>query len=199
MEYYREKKHKITADLALRIGRIAHQYESFGLSEKESYDVTLNLCLLHTLLTQCYELMEEMNRSGRSDLGLYSPIDQVMWGLQDVVPDVDDYAGALTIAKLVKNLRHAMCHPTDFDPVAGTPSTGYTTQPDESGILKKVTFCNSINVTRSSKERIESARFFMVTFTPKQLKSLVLNLANLLAQPALEKWNGKTITNIFAA
>ena len=199
MEYYRQEKFRIEADLALRIGRIARQYKNLKLPESESYDVTLNLCLLQALLSQCNELMEKMDRIGKPDFGLHNPIDEVCWGLDNLVPDIDDFCGSLTIARLVKNLRNAMCHPTDFNPNAGTPSTGYTTIPDGSNMIKNVVFCNSPDVERSYRDRIPSARVFMVTLTPSQLYSLVIKLSNLLAQPTKENWDGKTITDIIAA
>jgi len=199
MEYYHQEKFRIEADLALRIGRIARQYNNLNLPESESYDVTLNLCLLQALLSQCTELMKKMDRTGSADFGLHSPINEVCWGLEDLAPDLDDYSGTLTIARLVKNLRNAMCHPTDFNPNAGTPSTGYNTIPDGSGMIQNVVFCNSPDVNRSMRERIHSARVFMVTLTPPQLYSLVIKLSNLLAQPTKENWDGKTITDLIAA
>jgi hypothetical protein len=43
------------------------------------------------------------------------------------------------------------------------------------------------------------ARVCLVVVTTYQLRSLVIGLANLLAQPAIDHWNGKSIINIIAA
>jgi hypothetical protein len=43
------------------------------------------------------------------------------------------------------------------------------------------------------------ARQFACIFTCPQMKNLVLGLSNLLAQPVIEQWDGKSITNIVAA
>ncbi|NQX01287.1 hypothetical protein HQ447_11565 [bacterium] len=199
MEYYHQEKFKITADLALRIGRIAQQYEDFRMPPDRDYEVTLNLCLLQTLLTQCNELMRKMGRRGGPDLGLHVPIDQSGWGLEEVVPEPDDFEGPLTVARFLKHLRNAMCHPTDFNPNARIPSSGYTSVPDGSGMLRKVVFCDSPGSVGGSQMSGSSARVFLVALTTFQLKALVLNLANLLAQPAREYWDGKSVINLIAA
>lgn len=199
MEYYHQEKFKITADLALRIGRIAQQYGDFRLPPDQDYEVTLNLCLLQTLLTHCKELMIKMGRRGGPDLGLHDSIDQSSWGLGEIDVETDDFDGSLTMARFLKHLRNAMCHPTEINPGARIPMSGYTTIPDGSKILRKVVFCDSPDAARGGNISSLSGRVFLVTLTTFQLKALVINLSNLLAQPAIDHWDGKSIRPIIAA
>jgi hypothetical protein len=200
MEYYHQEKFKITADLALRIGRITQQYGAFRMPPDQNYEITLNLCLLQTLLTHCKELMIKMGRRGGPDLGLHDSIsDLSRWGLGKIDVETDDFEGPLTMARFLNHLRNAMCHPTEMNPDARIPMSGYTTIPDGSKILRKVVFCDSPDAKRDGKMPHLTVRVFLVTLTTVQLKALVLNLSNLLAQPAIDHWDGKSVRPIIAA
>ena len=46
---------------------------------------------------------------------------------------------------------------------------------------------------------ILSVRVFLITLTTVQVKALVFNLSNLLAQPTTDHWDGKSVRPIIAA
>jgi hypothetical protein len=197
MEYYHQEKYKIAADLALRIGRIAKQYRDLRLPEDCDYDITLNLCLLQTLLSQCKELIKKMGRRGGADLGLHNPISNSGWGLEHVEVEADDFEGELTVARFLNHLRNAMCHPTEFNPEKRIPSSGYTSIPDGSNKIRKLAFCDSPDTVEPRNQKAcLNPRIFNAILTASQLRDLVLNLSNLLANASSKDWDGKTITYV---
>lgn len=246
MNYWEDDKHRIQADMAFRIGKIALQYARILLPPKENYSDSLNLCLLQNLLTNCKELMNAMSLDNGDELGLkVSLSDMPDWGLGSVELREDSFEGSLTVEVFLTHLRNAMSHPTGTNLDAQFPSTGYNSIPETSGLIGAIGFCNSPD-TKDNKPRfwkdrekanawlrqnqkpsvmtpwaviphdvsIESfgynrfglfrfgepyARLFVTILTTGQLRSLVLGLSNLLAQPALKYWDGKSVTNLFAA
>lgn len=81
MEYFRDNKNRIQADMAYRLGRIAVQYEKFPLLE-DKYSSTLDICILQNLLTNCIELFRLMERHDPQKKYLKSNlIKQSQWGL----------------------------------------------------------------------------------------------------------------------
>lgn len=248
MHYFEDKKHRIQADMALRIGKIALQYSRIPLPPDQDFTDTLHLCLLQNLLTNCHELIDAMAQNNGEDLGLKVPLLQKAdWGLDDVEIREDSFEGNLTVEVFLTHLRNAMSHPTGTDLDARFPSTGYSSLPDASGMIQAIGFCNSPDTSYNSPRiwpnnrrhqadhyldvnqrhnqrrpwgtipadvRIDSvghnqfvmvrfgepyARVFLVVVTTYQIRSLVRGLANLLAQPAIDHWNGKSIINIIAA
>lgn len=252
MHYFEDKKHRIQADIALRIGKIAVQYSHLLLPPEQSFKDTLHLCLLQNLLTNCKELMEVMTLEGDEELGLKVPLlDLPNWGLNAVEIRKDSFEGSLTVEVLLIHLRNSMSHPTGTDLNAPFSSTGYNSIPDSSGMIGAIGFCNSPDTEKNRPrmwtnekaannylqkcQRLSSkspwctipsdvyigqvgynrfgmyrydrqyrcdrqfAREFLVILTTEQLHSLVLNLSNLLAQPAIAQWDGKSIRNIVAA
>lgn len=57
MEYFRDVQARIQADLAYRLGIISRQYASFQLLPEKNFAVSLDLCILQNLLTNCIELI----------------------------------------------------------------------------------------------------------------------------------------------
>lgn len=248
MHYFEDAKHRIQADMALRIGKIALQYSRNPLTPDQDFTETLHLCLLQNLLTNCKELMDAMVHNNGEDLGLKVPLsEKADWGLDAVEIREDSFEGNLTVEVLLNHLRNAMSHPTGTDLDAKFPSSGYNSLPDAAGMIRAIGFCNSPDTRNNSPRiwpnhkrhqadsylagnqrfspkspwstippdvQIESvghnqfgmirfvepyARIFVVVLTTGQLRSLVLGLSNLLAQPVNNHWNGKTIINIIAA
>jgi hypothetical protein len=246
MNYWEDDKHRIQADIALRIGKIALQYSKLDLPPDQDFTDTLHLCLLQNLLTNCKELVEAMARDNGEELGLKVPLSQMPdWGLMPEVVSEDSFEGTSTIEELLVHLRNAMSHPTGTNLDARFPSTGYNTLPDTSRMIRAIVFCDSpdtndncplnwqnrqyaidylTRVQRPSRRcpwnTVPSdvqiaqagyngfgmfrfgkpyARVFVVVLTTHQLRSLIIGLSNLLAQPAREYWDGKSITNLIAA
>jgi hypothetical protein len=234
MHYHQQNGHRIEADLALRIGKIARQYAAIKLPVKEKFTDTLHLCLLQNLLTNCYELLEAMDREDGEFLGLRAPLSaKVDWGLDAVEIRTWDFHEESDLATFIKHLRNAMSHPTGTNPEAKFPSSGYNSLPNEFGMIEAIAFCDSPDIknkkpiTCLKKEEAEKrfssrlpgvsieldrrnryglfcdgepyARVFLAVLTTDQLCSLVLGLANLLAQPTRENWDGRTLIDLIAA
>ena len=246
MMYYKDEKHRIQADMALRIGKIAVQYSRITVPPEQDFTDTLHLCLLQTLLTNCKELIDSMARENGEELGLKVPLSEMYgWGLNPNQVNEYSFEGDLTVEIFLIHLRNAMSHPTGTDLDAKSPSTGYNSLPTASCMIRSFGFCNSHDTANNkplfwSNERFANryltdnqrisrkspwnmipsdvqigttsynrfgmfrfgepyARIFLAVLTTDQLLSLLLGLANLLAQPAIDHWNGKTIVNIIAA
>jgi hypothetical protein len=234
MHYHQQNGHRIEADLALRIGKIARQYDAIVLPVEQKFTDTLHLCLLQNLLTNCHELLKAMDREEGESLGLRAPLSAKSdWGLDSIEPTTWDFAEEIDVANFLQHLRNAMSHPTGTNPEAKFPSTGYNSLPNESGMIEAIAFCDSPDIykkgpkkwkTREQAEKecrsllpgvsIEPdgqgryglfcegetyARVFLAVLTTDQLRSLVLGLANLLAQPTRENWDGKHVIDLIAA
>jgi hypothetical protein len=65
MEYYRDPKNQIQADIAYRLGIIVNQYRTLSAPAEEDFPVTLDVCILQNLLTTCTELLKSMSRNER--------------------------------------------------------------------------------------------------------------------------------------
>ena len=234
MHYHQQNGHRIEADLALRIGKIARQYDAIVLPVEQKFTDTLHLCLLQNLLTNCHELLKAMDREEGESLGLRAPLSAKSdWGLDSVEITTWDFAEEQDLATFLQHLRNAMSHPTGTNPKAKFPSTGYNSLPNESGMIQAIAFCDSPDIrnnrpkTFPNKDLAEKcfqsrlpsvsieldrrnqyglfckgepyARVFLAVLTTDQLRSLVLGLANLLAQPTRENWDGKHVIDLIAA
>jgi hypothetical protein len=246
MNYWEDDKHRIQADMALRIGKIALQYSTLDLPPDQDFTDTLHLCLLQNLLTNCKELVEAMARDNGEELGLKVPLSLMSdWGLGPDVVHEDSFEGTSTVEELLVHLRNAMSHPTGTNLDARFPSTGYNSLSDSSKMIRAIGFCDSPdtkdnrplswqikeraidylkicqrpsrkypwNMVPSDVQIAQSghngfgmfrfgqpyARVFVVVLTAHQLRSLIIGLSNLLAQPAREYWDGKTVTKLIAA
>ena len=249
MNYFEDEKHRIQADMALRIGKIAYQYSQLDLPPEQNFTDTLHLCLLQNLLTNCEALMAAMARENGEDLGLKVPLSEMTdWGLDSVDIRDDSFESSLTVEVFLIHLRHAMSHPTGTDIDARFPSTGYHSIPDAAGMIEAIGFCNSPDTRNNRPSSFPSekaargylernqgssprnpwnqipgdvevgemahprgnqfglfrygepyARVFSVVLSTNQLRSLVLGLSNLLAQPAREHWDGHSILEVVAA
>lgn len=233
MNYWEDSKHRIQADMALRIGQIALQYSRLNLPPRENFTDTLHLCLLQNLLTNCKELLNAMNRNGGDHLGLHVPVCEMSdWGIDGIKITRYSFDAPLTVAEFLTHLRNAMSHPTGTDLAVDYSSSGYNSIPSVSGMIEAIAFCDSPD-TRNNRprdwptqtavskhfrtlpsgvqiKRVDDAfrvfceghpyvREFLAILTTNQLRDLVRNLSNLLAQPAKDYWDGKTVTRIIAA
>jgi hypothetical protein len=144
MEYHRDPKNQIQADIAYRLGMIANQYRTFSVPSKEDFSVTLDVCILQNLLTTCTELLNSMSGHERGVPYLTADIGTGRaWGLRPDMIKINTFRGQLTVAFVLKKLRNALCHPTALDINDRFPSTGYTTILDGSDTIRRYCFVNS--------------------------------------------------------
>jgi hypothetical protein len=144
MEYFRDPKNKIQADMAYRLGMIAQQYSTLSVAEEENFSCTLDICILQNLLTYCVSLLNAMGRHERpacclkKDLAIES-----LWGLNSGMIKTNTFNGKTTGDVVLRHIRNALCHPTDLDLKGNFPSTGYTTITDGSGMIREYCFVSS--------------------------------------------------------
>ncbi|HSV99551.1 MAG TPA: hypothetical protein VLI39_05220 [Sedimentisphaerales bacterium] len=169
MEYFRDPKNQIQADIAYRLGMIAKQYGALSAPPEEDFSVTLDVCILQNLLTTCIELLKSMSRNERRDSYLTSDIGMsLVWGLRPEMIELNTFDGPLTREVMLRRLRNALSHPTVITLDGRFPSTGYTTIPDGSGAIRRYCFVNSPDVRNGrpksfsqrgeAEKRLEQAR-----------------------------------------
>ena len=153
MEYHRDPKNQIQADIAYRLGMISNQYRALSALEKKDFSVTLDVCILQNLLVTCTELINLMSRHERQLKYLTADIEKApSWGLRLDMIDINTFRGQLTVEVIFRRLRNALSHPTVLDIKARFPSTGYTTMPDVSGTISRYCFVNSPD-TKNNRPR----------------------------------------------
>jgi hypothetical protein len=159
MEYYRDPKNQIQADVAYRLGMIANQYRTLSAPTEEDFSVTLDVCILQNLLTTCAELLKSMSRNERqvnyptADIGKL-----IVWGLRPNMIEINTFRGQPTGEVVLRRLRNALSHPTALDINDRFPSSGYTTIPDGSGTIRRYCFVNSPDTARSGHPKSFSQR-----------------------------------------
>jgi len=240
MEYYQDPHHRIQADIALRIGKIALQYDVMPRPPQEDFSVTLHLCILQNLLTNCVELFDAMSRPAQRELGLCALHEKdAPWGLAEIKIVRNTFEEKLTAAQILRHIRNAMSHPTGTDLTSPFSSTGYNSIPDGSGSISSIVFSSSPDTKRNRHRtwakpeqakahlaRIRGsneksfphimaeqsadgayglfrhgepfAREFVAILSTTQIRSLVLGLSNLLAQPADEHFDGRSFRQLVA-
>ncbi len=145
MEYFRDSKNLIYADLAYRLGKIALQYERATFTEKK-YEVTLYISFLQNLLANCNELIRAMKDNERKKSYFKAKLSENsgMWGISEEEIKQNTFADEdLTYETVISRIRNSLSHPTSIDISSEYPSTGYTTIKDESRNIKKLCFVNS--------------------------------------------------------
>ena len=168
MEYFRDPRNQIQADIAYRLGMIASQYRTFSAPAEEDFSVTLDVCILQNLLTTCTELLKSMSRKEEQVKYLTADIEKApVWGLRPNMIE-NTFRGQLTSEVVFRRLRNALSHPTALDLNGRFPSSGYTTIPDVSGTIRRYCFVNSPDTTRGrpksftqreqAERRLEQAR-----------------------------------------
>jgi hypothetical protein len=144
MEYHRTEDGQIQADLARRLGIILKQYYDI-VSNGEKYEVTLSLSILQTLLTNCIELMNSLNKRDKKDNPLFkSPIDTELWGISENNIVVNTFlTNQLTVDFVIRHIRNALSHPTKINSEIQIQTTGYSTMQTGSNIIENIYFVSS--------------------------------------------------------
>lgn len=147
--YYEDPEGKIRADFALRIGKLYREYERRlpSIPANERYEATLNLTLLHSLLTTCTELLKHMPERRKFD----KPFGDVpaLWGLRSDMVIRNTFPGKPSHFDVLERIRNALSHPTHGDVNVQYPTSGYRNINDLCGNqISAFSFVNSPDVAR---------------------------------------------------
>jgi hypothetical protein len=183
----------VRSGFALNAGRLLEQYTGLtrDMHPSQRFEATLTLSVLQLLLTNCWELYKYLGREhDRTLRGVYEFVGTLL-----VEPDVevtsvfaDEEVDGLA---LIEHLRNAVSHPTVR--VAERPTTGYTTVEDGSGFVVRLRFTDSPDVSGKGLLRpgVEGdPRVFTIELPLSRLTALTQCVALVLAQPALDNWDG---------
>jgi len=244
MEYFRDPKNQIYADLAYRLGRIVTQYEKSVIDE-EKFEATLYIAVLQNLMTNSNEYVRQMTRGARRNSIFNQLIENDIWGINKNCWIRNTFNENRTLENFITRIRNSVSHPTNIDIESDFPSTGFTTLNDDSGKIKTFRFINSPDTRNNrlkelSKNEVSNTiylrnsnnlqiheefpsgisyeeipynpgkyriiyngepfiRISVIDLTVEQLGVFVKNLANYLAQPIQQDWDGITIKELIAA
>lgn len=146
MEYFRDEKYCVRASFASRLHALMSQYDQFSwsLNPAEKYDVTLALCILQNLLTNCHELIGVMKKN-HPDRWNQQVSDIAGTGeFKFSMIKKDTYRSSQpTKAEFLEHLRNAMSHPSWMGSNEhNLPTTGYASS-SSSGLIEKIVFVDS--------------------------------------------------------
>lgn len=142
MEYYRDPRNQIYADIAYRLGRILTQYERTNVKE-EKFESTLCIAVLHSLITNCRELINQMDKKKLFPPLFNTNLENSIWGVNLSCWVENTFNKEFTLRNFIYTLRNSVSHPTRIDADTEFPSTGYTTKDVGSGTIQKYIFINS--------------------------------------------------------
>ncbi len=196
MEYAREEG-LIRAGFALHAWRLLKHYEALTRDQSPSlrYEATLTVCVLQSLLTNCWELYKYLGRKSPRVLGAVDSFIESLLS-EPGVEVTSAFPGEAVDAKAVLvHLRNALSHPTMKN--TNPPTTGYTTVEDGSGRVVRMRFTNSPdlnskgNLTDKARERTggDPPRIFTIELPVSRLTALAEEVALVLAQPAMDNWD----------
>ena len=162
MEYFRDPKNQIYADIAYRLGIILAQYKKLTTSE-EKFESTLYLSVLQTLMTNCNEHIRNMPKGDRHKSIFYKNIGASNWGLEDSCWIKNTFNEKSSLQNFIARLRNSLSHPTQIDLLSNYPSTGYSTIINDTSEINNIRFVNSPD-TNKNKLKI---------YNPKQIKRIL--------------------------
>lgn len=244
MEYYRDPKNQIYADIAFRLGKIVNQYEQMNIGG-EKFEATLYLTILQNLMTNSTEYVRQMTKGERKNSIFKKEVSEEIWGIDKNCWIKNTFQENPTLENFITRIRNSVSHPTNIDIRSNYPSTGFTTLRNKSGIIERFRFINSPDTRNNKPKEFEKPqllntlyernsdlkkihkefpenidyelisgsqkkyhlmrngepfiRISIIDLSVKQLGLFVKNLANYLAQPIQENWDGETINDLIAA
>lgn len=178
----------------MHASRLLDQYAGLTreMDPRFRYDATLAICVLQSLLTDCWELYKYLGRRHEPVLrGIYEFVDEVLADnavhVSSVFPSEEP---GLAPKSIIEHLRNALSHPT----VRNTqpPTTGYTSIMDGSGIITRLRFTDSPDLTGKGNLRegvVGAPRVFTIELPLDRVSALTHRIALVLAQPALGNWD----------
>lgn len=156
MEYFRDPKNQIYADLSFRLGRIITQYEQFVRGKK--FEATLYLAVLQNIMTNSNEHVRQMTKGVRRKSIFNKDISQPIWGIDKKCWMKNTFAEKHTLQNFITRVRNSVSHPKTIDIKSEFPSTGFTTIKDDSGIINKFRFINSQDTSRNRFKQFQSEK-----------------------------------------
>lgn len=184
---------------ALNAEQLLEQYAKLTrkCDPADRYEATLTLSVLQFLLTSCWELYKHLNdkRAARELASLRDYIGAML--LEDDVAVTKDLPkpSSRDPKAIIMHLRNALSHPVPS--IVDHPVTGYSTKEDGSGIIRRIVFVDSPNVTSKGEvkdvERADEILVFEIEIPLPHVKELARRIASALAQPAREKWNERQL------
>ena len=155
MEYYRDSKYQIYADLGYRLGRILVQYENLHTNE-EKFEATLYISILQNLTACTNEFIRKMTNSERRNSIFKLNYANADWGINEGSWIKNTFGEEESLQNFITKIRNAVSHPNPIDITSEFPSTGFTTIPDSSGVIQKFRFINSPDNTQNNYKQFES-------------------------------------------
>jgi len=155
MEYHRDPKNQIYADIAYRLGKIIYQYERINTSE-EKFESTLYLAVLQNLMTNCNEYVRQMTKSTRKNSIFKKEIEVAGWGLRKESWIKNTFDEELNLQNFITRIRNSISHPTPVESAQEFPSSGFTSLVDGSDLLKKFRFINSPDTSNNRIKQFSS-------------------------------------------
>lgn len=191
----------IRAGFALHAWQLLTQYEQLtkDLSPAGRYEATLTVCVLQSLLTNCWELWKFLN--DRKASRVLEPLQEYTLAmLGDPEVEVNDSVpGQPDLKAVLMHVRNAVSHPRmiETDP----PTTGYTTVEDGTGIVSRLRFTDSPDLTskgflrREARQRtggdVKQAEVFSIELPLAVLTAWAKEIAMALAQPVMNNWDSR--------
>ena len=185
----------VRAGVALHAGRLLDQYAGLTRDVPPSlrHEATLTICVLQSLLTNCWELY--MYLGSRKHSRVLGPIYEFVDALLDeedveVVTVFPDEVEELKPKALIEHLRNALSHPTVRETSPST--TGYTSVKDGSGYIVRMRFTDSPDLNGKGNPRkgvVGEPRVFTIELPLDRVTALARCVALVLAQPALDNWD----------
>jgi hypothetical protein len=141
MEYHQTEYGLIQADYARRLGLALRQYRQVCSQQHEDYSVTLSLSVLQSLLCSCMHLAEKLASNNRIKCFLSVPMGPSLPASHELIV----FRKALPrkphkFIDFLKILRDAMSHPNPINCTSENAPTGFTSIPDDSGVIKFIRF-----------------------------------------------------------
>jgi len=159
MEYFRDPKNQIYADIAYRLGRIVTQYEKMTTDE-EKFETTLYLTVLQNLMTNSNEYVRQMTRSDRRSSIFNQLITESIWGVDSKCWLKNTFNEKPTLQNFITRIRNSVSHPTDIDIESEFPSTGFTTIKNQSGVIDRFRFINSPDTQNNRLKELDEKQVF---------------------------------------
>lgn len=198
MDYQREQN-LIRAGFALHAWRLLKHYDTLtrDLHPSQRYEATLTVCVLQSLVTNCWELYKYLGRKSPQVLGAVDTFVESLLANPEVDVTNTFQGGDADAKTVLVHVRNALSHPRmrDTDP----PTTGYTTVEDGSGLVARMRFVDSPdlnskgNLRQEALERtggdLQRAKVFAIELPLSRLTALAEELALVLAQPVVDNWD----------
>jgi hypothetical protein len=198
-ELRRDERNLISSGLAYNAWHLLQHYRELtaGADPGETYESTLSICVLQTVLSNCHELFRNLRRKVPR---MVQSVDSLAQSLLDD-PEVkveSTFDETVTGRVLVEHIRNALSHPRMRN--TEVASTGYVTVEDGSGLISRIELIDSPDInfsghlTSKAQEKLgddgSRARIFTIEMPVRHLTLLAEEIAFVLAQPVLGNWDG---------